>query len=50
LAPARKRACWRRRPYRFFELLFFLLELLFFAELERCFDVALAIVWCLDDP
>jgi hypothetical protein len=30
------------------ELVFFLLELLFFAEL-RLFDVALAIVWCLED-
>jgi hypothetical protein len=36
--------------YLFLEAVFFLLELLFFAELERLFDVALAIVWCLDDP
>jgi len=34
--------------YFFLEPLFFLLEMLFFAELWL-FDVALAIVWCLDD-
>jgi hypothetical protein len=33
-------------PYRLFELFF---RLLFFAEL-RLFEVALAIVWCRDDP
>src|SRR4051812_25186183 len=33
----------------FFRVLFFLLEVLFFA-LARLLEVALAIVWCFDDP
>ena len=44
MAPARESACRRKRLYRFFEPLFFLLELVFFAELAWLFDVALAIV------
>jgi hypothetical protein len=42
-------AC-QKALYFFLEALFFLLELLFFAELARLFDVALAMLWCLDEP
>ena len=49
MAPAEKLLPCDAEFYFFLELVFFLLELLFFTGLWL-FDVALAIVWCLDDP